>query len=160
MPSKNPTDSLLSCNMLGKGSISNIYNLMTYLASSSLDNIKRAWEEDLDRPLSEDIWNCVLKQLHSSSMCARHSLIQFKVVHRAHISKVKLAQMFSSSSLMCNRCQWAEGIHVLDMPKIRAIMAINISHPICGSSEQIRARSSGGIIWSRSRTVTAVIFNM
>ena len=79
------------------------------LASSSLDNIKRAWEEDLDRPLSEDTWNCVLKQVHSSSICARHSLIQFKVVHRAHISKVKLAQMFPGTNPMCNRCQCAEG---------------------------------------------------
>ncbi len=42
-------------------------------------------------------------------MCARHSLIQFKVVHRAHISKVKLAQMFSGTSSLCNRCQCAEG---------------------------------------------------
>jgi len=110
IPSENPLDRFLSCNTLAKGSIATLYNLMINLASTSLDNnIKRAWEEDLDRPLSDDTWNCVLKQVHSSSMCARHSLIQFKVVHRAHISKVKLAQMFPGTSPMCNRCQCAEG---------------------------------------------------
>jgi len=46
-------DSFLSFNILAKGSISITYNLMTNLTSSSLDNIKRAWEEDFDRPLSE-----------------------------------------------------------------------------------------------------------
>ncbi len=85
IPPENPLDSYLSCNILAKGSISIIYNLMINRASSSLDNIKRAWEEDLGGSLSDDTWNCVLKQVHSSSMCARHSLIQFKVVHRAHI---------------------------------------------------------------------------
>lgn len=89
MPSENPLDRFLSSNIITKGSIAIIYNLMINLASSSLDNIKRAWEEDLDRPLSEDTWNCVLKQVHSSSICARHSLIQVKVVHRAHIIKVE-----------------------------------------------------------------------
>jgi len=53
MPSENPLDRFLSCNILAKGSITVIYNLMINLVSSSLDNIKRAWEEDLDRPLSE-----------------------------------------------------------------------------------------------------------
>lgn len=48
IPSENPLDNFLSCNILAKGSISIIYNLMTNLASSSLENIKRAWEEDLD----------------------------------------------------------------------------------------------------------------
>ncbi len=109
IPPENPLDSYLSCNILAKGSISIIYNLMINQASFSLDNIKRAWEEDLGGSLSDDTWNCVLKQVHSSSMCARHSLIQFKVVHRAHISKVKLAQMFPGTSSLCNRCQCAEG---------------------------------------------------
>lgn len=39
--------------------------------------------------LSENTWDSVLWQVYSSSMCARHSLIQFKVVHQAHMSKVK-----------------------------------------------------------------------
>ncbi len=108
MPPENPLDSYLSCNILAKGSISIIYNLIINQASSSLDNIKRVWGEDLGGQLSEDTWNCVLKQVHSSYMCARHSLIQFKIVHRAHISKVKLAQTFPGTSSLCNRCQCAE----------------------------------------------------
>lgn len=88
MPPENPLDSYLSSNILAKGSISIIYNLMINQASSSLDKI---------------------------------SFIQFKVVHRAHISKVKLAQTFPGTSSLCNRCQCAEGtlIHMFwTFPKL------------------------------------------
>lgn len=39
-------------------------------------------------------WANVLKNIHSSSLCARHSLIQFRVVHQAHLSKAKLSRIY------------------------------------------------------------------
>jgi len=80
---KTTQDSFLLCNILVRGLISDIHNLITGQASS-LDKIRRTWEEDLGRPLLDDTWDSV----HSSSMCAQHSLIQF-IVQRA-LSKVKL----------------------------------------------------------------------
>lgn len=56
---------------------------------------------------TDDLWANILKQIHSSSMCARHSLIQFKV-HRAHMSKSKLAKMFPQSDPTCDRCKIEE----------------------------------------------------
>lgn len=38
-------------------------------------------------------------------MCARHSLIQFKVLHRVHISKSKLAKMFPQTDPTFDRCK-------------------------------------------------------
>lgn len=70
-----------------------------------------------------------LKQVRSSSMRSLHSLIQFKVVQRAHISKVKLAQMFPGSNPMRNRWQCAEGTFIYmfwTCPKFGHFMAFNI----------------------------------
>ena len=55
--------------------------------------IQTAWEWDLNYTFTEDVWDSVLDRVHSSSMCTRHALLQFKVVHHIHISKTKLAQM-------------------------------------------------------------------
>lgn len=58
--------------------------LISSLNSPSMSAIKEAWERDLKTGISEADWTKVLKKINSSSMCAKHSLIQFKVVHRAH----------------------------------------------------------------------------
>lgn len=38
-------------------------------------------------------------------MCVRHSLLQFKVVHRAHFSKLRLSKMFQDIRPNCDKCQ-------------------------------------------------------
>lgn len=48
-----------------------------------------------------------LSMVHSSSICARHSLILFKVLHRLHFSKAKLARIFPNLSPVCDRCKQA-----------------------------------------------------
>lgn len=53
------------------------------------------------------MWDSVLDWIHSTSMCARHALMQFKVVHRIHISKTKLACMFPDVDSTCDSCKSA-----------------------------------------------------
>lgn len=105
MPAHNSIDRSLSLQPLAKGSISTIYNLISGLKSTPLNKIKMAWEQDLGLPLSDDVWDAILKQVHSSSMCARHSLLQFKIVHRAHISKMKLFKLYPDLHPNCNKCK-------------------------------------------------------
>lgn len=50
-----------------------------------------------------------LTRVHSSSICSRHSLIQFKVLHRLHFSKVKLARIFPNIDPLCDRCKLTPG---------------------------------------------------
>ena len=64
-----------------KGSISYIYNQINTLCSEPLDLIKSHWEEDLGAAISEEDWAEILRRVHKSSICARHSLIQCKLVH-------------------------------------------------------------------------------
>ncbi len=58
--------------------------------------------------LSEDTWVSILKLIRSTSLCARHCLIQFKVVHRAHISKAKLSSIYPDISPYCVKCKHVE----------------------------------------------------
>lgn len=78
------------------------------LRRAPTDKLRIAWEEDLGLSLSEDTWISILKLVNSTSLCARHCLIQFKVVHRAHISKAKLSSMYSEVSPYCVKCKIAE----------------------------------------------------
>lgn len=45
--------------------------------------------------LEEEVWDSALQRINDSSLCARLNLIQFKVVHRAHLSKSRLAMIYS-----------------------------------------------------------------
>lgn len=40
-------------------------------------------------------------------MCAQHALLQFKVVHRIHMSKTKLARLYPNMEPSCEKCKSA-----------------------------------------------------
>lgn len=100
-----PLDNILDINARKKGVIKEIYGLLLEIHTPSLSIIKAHWEKDLAIHLSDDLWDSMLKRVHSSSICARHGLLQFKVLHRLHISKEKLAKFYPDSDPMCNRCK-------------------------------------------------------
>ena len=54
--------------------------------------------------IDDGTWAKIVKRVHSSSMCARHSLVQFKVIHRVHLSKAKLAKIYPQINPICDRC--------------------------------------------------------
>ena len=51
--------------------------------------------------LTEELWSEAQSSVHTASVCARHGLIQFKVLHRLHYSKVKLSKMYPNIDPMC-----------------------------------------------------------
>ena len=71
--------------------ISKFVALFTKLNTPSTNHIKSAWEVDLGVELSDEIWSEGLRRIHSGSINARLQLVQFKVIHRLHYSKVKNA---------------------------------------------------------------------
>ncbi len=66
--------------------------------------LKALWEEELNLMLEENTWDLILARIHSSSINARHTLIQFKVVHRVHWSRTKLNKIFPDFDPTCLRC--------------------------------------------------------
>ena len=49
--------------------------------------------------------------VHTSSMCARHSLLQCKVLFRVHYTNVRLAKIYPGTSDSCNRCKQSPANH-------------------------------------------------
>ncbi len=107
-------DSILTLDP-GQGRlISTIYCKIISLTSSPLDSLhlKQIWEQDLGIDIPEDQWKNILGLIHSLSICARHALIQCKVLHRAHFTNAKLAKIFPNRSVACNRCKQSPADHI------------------------------------------------
>ena len=62
--------------------------------NAKLDRIKNNLEKELGTEISEDI----------CTSCARLSFIQFKVVHRLHWRRAKIASFYPSVDRSCIRC--------------------------------------------------------
>lgn len=71
-------------------------------------NIRTHWERDLGIIITDKQWNHSLTQIHRCSINVRHCLMQFKIVHRLHYSKVKLHRLFPSVSPLCEKCETSE----------------------------------------------------
>ena len=106
-----PSASLLD-TIFGQGTdprrmIGRIYELLNLHDSASLDNLKIKWEEDLGEQIPEENWQKIIRRIHSSSICQRHAVIQFKVVHRLHWCKAKLSKFKPDIDPLCDRCKQA-----------------------------------------------------
>jgi len=89
--------------------ISRIVCLFDDCITANTLKTRDAWKEELGVELSESMWNTCLSNIHSCSINSRHQLIQFKIVHRLHYSKVRLHRMYPSVSPMCDKCEVTEG---------------------------------------------------
>ena len=104
-PINSEINTVLLKTPLKKGSISKICNdLAAKEYVPSLDYLKEAWQQDLGINITASQWTMAQNNVHSSSICARHGLLQFKVLHRLHLSKVKLSKMFQGINTACPRC--------------------------------------------------------
>ena len=104
LPPKNQLDIILEFGPNEKKRVSVMYDLLSNLKPVTWDKTKAAWERDLGVELSEEVWEDSLQRIHSSSLCIRHGLIQFKIVHRLHYSGEKLARLFNIPDPGCPRC--------------------------------------------------------
>lgn len=87
-----------------KGNISFIYNVILNFSLPSTEKIRCAWEQDLGVQISAQAWKGSLDFIHTSSLCLRQSLIQFKMVHRLHLSRDRLAATYPNTDPNCLRC--------------------------------------------------------
>lgn len=75
--------------------------------STPLNSLKNKWEADLDELISEEVWHKIIQGIFTSSICLRHAVIQFKIVHRLHWSKVRLSKIKANIDSTCDRCREA-----------------------------------------------------
>ena len=84
-----------------------IYNEIMDSSYPSMQYIRTHWEDELGASLLDEEWDMAPSRVHSSSTCSRLALIQFKVIHRLHISKAKFAKIFPNINPLCDRCKQA-----------------------------------------------------
>ncbi|KAA0701525.1 LINE-1 reverse transcriptase -like protein [Triplophysa tibetana] len=111
LPEASLIDSFLTPLPTIKGAISRLYNLIYSLQLTPQHKIKFQWEEDLGEEISEELWDAILRRVHSSSICARHGLTQCKIIHRAHLTRVRLSKIYKDVDPMCIRCHQAPATH-------------------------------------------------
>lgn len=87
--------------------MSGIYKLLNSHNLTNLESLKDKWETDLGERISEDIWQKIIWRIYSSSICLRHAVIQFKIVHRLHWTKARISKIKPDFDPTCDRCKLA-----------------------------------------------------
>lgn len=100
-------DSIFKMGKNLKQIIGKIYGLLNLFNLSTLDYLKHKWEEDLSEQIPDAVWQKVIRRIHTSSICQRHTVVQFKIVHRLHWSKVRLSKIRPELDPTCDRCKQA-----------------------------------------------------
>lgn len=122
-PSQPPDTLLASINNVpsSRRKIGSICSLLMRESMTNLNSLKNEWEKDLGIDISESIWSKMVQGIHKSSICMKHAVMQFKIFHRLHWTKVKLSQFTPNIDPMCDRCRQAQAtlIHMFwECPKI------------------------------------------
>lgn len=110
-PPCSPYDHILEDPLRWKGIVSILYCKILAPLHISLSQIKAWWEEDLEIVISDEDWEAALYRIHKSSVCARHGLLQCKIVHRVHWTKLKLSKHFQDVDPACDRCRFSPASH-------------------------------------------------
>ena len=102
-----PTDvwieEFLDLDPLERGLISRLYSEIQRVASPSLNHLREQWGKDFGAVISDKVWRFAIERIHSTSICVKHRLLQFKIIYRLHLSKSKLAKMFPGTDPTCSR---------------------------------------------------------
>ena len=83
-------DCLMDILPFSKGAVSQVYSVLQDISSPSSSHLQLLWQTDLGIDIPDDMWEECIGNIHRSSINVRHSLIQFKIVHRLHFSPTKL----------------------------------------------------------------------
>ena len=109
LPEENSLFKLLLGPPEAKGLISKLVCFFSHKHEQPDIKFKQMWEDDLNISIQDEIWKQALNNIHHCSVNARLQLIQFKVIHRLHYSKVKLHKIFPQTSPLCERCKRSDG---------------------------------------------------
>lgn len=108
IPPDTPFDNMLKISSTLKGTISTIYHLISSLCSTSSQTLETLRAQDLGEDLT-DLWGSILECVHSSSICARHGVIQCKLLHRVSWTKSRLGCVYPNIDPVCDRCRKNHG---------------------------------------------------
>ncbi|XP_028270679.1 uncharacterized protein LOC114441791 [Parambassis ranga] len=100
IPADIPTDRIFKLPLMMSGVVSTLYNVLLSLCSPSDETLLALWSQDLGKDLTP-LWGTILGRVHSSSICARHGVIQCKLLHRIYWTKSKLSRVYPNTDPLC-----------------------------------------------------------
>lgn len=92
--------------------VSHFYESLLTLQPPSMSAIKSSWENEFGAQIPEATWQQSLDEINNCSINSRHCLIQFRVLHRLHYTKLKLHKLFPNVSPQCDKCNIDEATHL------------------------------------------------
>lgn len=98
-------DDLLKSPFNSKRLISRISDCISSLKNTTMAKVRADWENELGEDLEEDTWESALLRVNNSTSCAKLNIIQFKILHRIHYSKARLAKIYPNTDASCDRCK-------------------------------------------------------
>ena len=104
LPRHTLLERLLLPDVGGEGSIGDIYKWLGEQGGERIVRIKEKWEAELGMEINWEVWSEALRRVNGTSSCARMSLIQFKVLHRVHMTRAKMSGFFQGVVDECERC--------------------------------------------------------
>lgn len=108
-PDKDWIEECIQYDPSWRGSVSRLYQMIQSVNTTTLDHIKEQWQEELGVEILDVNWHYAIERIHSSSICIRHGLMQFKILHRVHLSRARLAKIYPNTDATCLRCHLAPG---------------------------------------------------
>lgn len=111
-PPESELDKILSLSTSRRGLTSTLYNLVHSSCPDPTISLKQTWEQDLGLTISDADWGVILNLTHDTSICARHGLLQCKILHRVHFTNARLAKIYPGRSDACSRCGNSPADHV------------------------------------------------
>ena len=91
------------------GAIAKLCGIIQNVNNTMSDPFKEALWRELNREISDEVWENCIKNIHDSSINAIHNLIQLKLVHRLHYSPSRLQKIFADVSSQSIKCRSEEG---------------------------------------------------
>ena len=85
-----------------KKNLSKVYRLLSNTNSIHMPTSK--WERDLSIQPNYDFWTTICKNTFSMSKNTNLQLIQFKILHRTHITKQKMNKIGFCDTDICSQC--------------------------------------------------------
>ena len=84
-----------------RGSVSNMYEILSRATINPFISTQQAWEQDLDIQLPAEQWETTWRKSIALSRCTRYRVIQFKIMCRAYITPSRLSKMSREVSDRC-----------------------------------------------------------
>lgn len=107
-----PIETILLNTTGNKSIIRHFYSALCSLNRENAEKARLKWEIDIDSPIDVADWENICGE--PSKFLASNSAweMQFKIIHRLHITPVSRHRMDPSLSNLCNKCQNTGGTYI------------------------------------------------